>query len=192
MAYSGMVRSPTHIEYHRTGADNCLPQRCTCRSISIACWIVVFTPQIIVNFRRASAEGLSIVFLVVWLAGDVFNVLGAVLQGVLPTMASSISVVSLPRSSLRLPCIYRWKFRDYIQQADRVINSAQEDHFGSVLHFGRYCPYRSMLLLSWLYPFRPYKRTGVELGPRRRSRSLTVAQRYLTSTPSFQRLLPRG
>ncbi len=56
------------------------------RSISIACWVVVFSPQIIENFRRRSADGLSIVFIVIWLAGDVFNILGAVLQGVLPTM----------------------------------------------------------------------------------------------------------
>lgn len=57
-----------------------------CGSISIACWVVVFSPQIIENFRRASADGLSIVFIVVWLAGDVFNILGSTIQGVLPTM----------------------------------------------------------------------------------------------------------
>lgn len=57
-----------------------------CGSISIACWVVVFSPQIIENFRRSSAEGLSIVFIVIWLAGDIFNILGAILQGVLPTM----------------------------------------------------------------------------------------------------------
>lgn len=57
-----------------------------CGSISIACWVVVFSPQIIENFRRSSAEGLSMTFLVIWLAGDVFNILGAILQGVLPTM----------------------------------------------------------------------------------------------------------
>lgn len=56
------------------------------RSISIACWIVVFSPQIIENFRRSSADGLSLIFIIVWLLGDVFNILGAVLQGVLPTM----------------------------------------------------------------------------------------------------------
>lgn len=57
-----------------------------CGSISIACWVVVFSPQIIENFQRGSAEGLSVVFIAVWLLGDVFNILGAVLQGVLPTM----------------------------------------------------------------------------------------------------------
>lgn len=58
-------------------------------SVSIACWIVVFSPQIIENFRRGSANGLSIVFIIIWLLGDVFNILGAVLQGVLPTMVCS-------------------------------------------------------------------------------------------------------
>lgn len=47
---------------------------------------MVFSPQIIENFRRQSAEGLSLLFLIVWLAGDLFNILGAILQGVLPTM----------------------------------------------------------------------------------------------------------
>jgi len=61
-----------------------------CGSISIACWVVVFSPQIVENFRRGSAEGLSIVFIVAWLVGDVFNILGAVLQGVLPTMVRTL------------------------------------------------------------------------------------------------------
>lgn len=55
-------------------------------SISLACWIIVFAPQIYENFRRKSLEGLSLMFVILWLAGDVFNVLGSVLQGVLPTM----------------------------------------------------------------------------------------------------------
>lgn len=55
-------------------------------SVSIACWVVVFSPQIIENFRRSSAEGLSIEFVIIWLLGDVFNILGAILQNVLPTM----------------------------------------------------------------------------------------------------------
>lgn len=57
-------------------------------SVSIACWVVVFSPQILENFRRGNADGLSLQFLIVWLAGDVFNILGAVLQGVLPTMVN--------------------------------------------------------------------------------------------------------
>ncbi|KAK8140303.1 PQ loop repeat protein [Apiospora sp. TS-2023a] len=53
---------------------------------AISAWIVVFSPQIAENFRRSSAEGLSLQFIIIWLVGDVFNILGAILQGVLPTM----------------------------------------------------------------------------------------------------------
>jgi hypothetical protein len=70
-------------------------------SISIACWVVVFSPQIVENFRRGSADGLSLQFIIVWLAGDVFNILGAVLQGVLPTMVPlSPLVPSTPKKLL--------------------------------------------------------------------------------------------
>ncbi|RKF81811.1 putative vacuolar amino acid transporter YPQ3 [Golovinomyces cichoracearum] len=55
-------------------------------SISIACWLVVFLPQLIENIRRRSTDGLSIRFVSIWLSGDICNVIGSVLQGVLPTM----------------------------------------------------------------------------------------------------------
>lgn len=49
-------------------------------SISLYCWIVVFLPQIYENYSRGSSEGLSIEFIIIWLIGDIFNVLGSVLQ----------------------------------------------------------------------------------------------------------------
>jgi hypothetical protein len=75
-------------------------------SISIACWVVVFSPQIIENYSKKSADGLSIEFIIIWLgkwystcsscfhkkltnfatAGDFFNMAGGVLQGIMPTM----------------------------------------------------------------------------------------------------------
>nr|UJH94605.1 Rtc2 [Starmerella bombicola] len=55
-------------------------------SVSLACWIIVFTPQIYENWRRQSSDGLSLAFVVIWLLGDLFNVFGALLQNVLPTM----------------------------------------------------------------------------------------------------------
>jgi len=75
-------------------------------SISIACWVVVFSPQIIENFRRGSADGLSLLFLIVWLAGDVFNILGAVLQGVLPTMTILAVYYTLADIVLLGQCFY--------------------------------------------------------------------------------------
>ena len=85
-----------------------------CGSISIACWVVVFSPQIIENFRRSSAEGLSIEFLIIWLAGDLFNILGAVLQGVLPTMIILAIYYTFADIVLILQCWYYrgFTFRD--------------------------------------------------------------------------------
>ncbi|KIW07233.1 uncharacterized protein PV09_02090 [Verruconis gallopava] len=77
-----------------------------CGSISIACWIVVFSPQIIENFRRSSAEGLSVVFIITWLIGDIFNILGAVLQGVLPTMIILAVYYTLADLVLLGQCFY--------------------------------------------------------------------------------------
>lgn len=97
------------------------------RSISIACWVVVFSPQIIENFKRGSADGLSLQFIIVWLAGDVFNILGAVLQGVLPTMVSLTSFI------FKFECLF------------------QPDHLGCLLHHSRHCPSMSMFLLPRLH-----------------------------------------
>ncbi|KAK7428898.1 putative vacuolar membrane transporter for cationic amino acids [Neonectria magnoliae] len=77
-----------------------------CGSISIACWVVVFSPQIIQNFKRQSADALSIQFIIVWLLGDVFNILGAVLQGVLPTMIILAIYYTIADIVLLCQCFY--------------------------------------------------------------------------------------
>ncbi|ORY59039.1 hypothetical protein BCR35DRAFT_201718 [Leucosporidium creatinivorum] len=54
--------------------------------VSICCWIIVYTPQLWLCVASQSGEGLSLVFLCIWLAGDATNLLGALWQGLLPTM----------------------------------------------------------------------------------------------------------
>ncbi|KAF9483454.1 PQ-loop-domain-containing protein [Pholiota conissans] len=54
--------------------------------ISIACWIVVYSPQIYENYTLQSGEGLSVLFVVIWILGDLTNVVGAILAGLLPTV----------------------------------------------------------------------------------------------------------
>ena len=68
--------------------------------------MVVFSPQIIENFRRSSADALSIRFLIIWLLGDVFNILGAVLQGVIPTMTILAVYYTLADVVLLCQCFY--------------------------------------------------------------------------------------
>lgn len=46
---------------------------------SIACWLIVFSPQLWTNYRRKSGESLSLPFLIIWLVGDVFSVAGLLL-----------------------------------------------------------------------------------------------------------------
>lgn len=75
-------------------------------SISIACWIIVFVPQIYENFYRNSAEGLSLLFVVLWLLGDIFNLLGAVLQGLLPTMIILAAYYTLADIVLLGQCLF--------------------------------------------------------------------------------------
>lgn len=75
-------------------------------SISIACWIIVFVPQIYESFYRKSAEGLSLLFVVLWLAGDIFNLLGALLQHLLPTMIILAAYYTVADIVLLLQCLF--------------------------------------------------------------------------------------
>ncbi|KAL1921889.1 uncharacterized protein VTP21DRAFT_10531 [Calcarisporiella thermophila] len=54
-------------------------------TVSIACWVLVYTPQMLENYRRQSGEGLSLAFLLVWLLGDGLNLMGVMMEGLLYT-----------------------------------------------------------------------------------------------------------
>ena len=95
-----------------------------CGSVSIACWVVVFSPQIIENFRRSSAEGLSVEFLIIWLAGDFFNIIGAVLQGVLPTMIILAIYYTFADIVLIAQCFYYRGFTFRAPKSDELQGGA--------------------------------------------------------------------
>lgn len=88
-------------------------------SISIACWLVVFLPQIFENFRRSSADGLSVPFIVIWLLGDVFNIVGAILQKVLPTMTILAVYYTLADVVLLGQCLWYkgWTLKDNVAKS---------------------------------------------------------------------------
>ncbi|CAK7339505.1 unnamed protein product [Dovyalis caffra] len=48
--------------------------------ISLVCWGVAEIPQIITNFRTKSSHGVSLAFLLTWVAGDIFNLVGCLLE----------------------------------------------------------------------------------------------------------------
>ena len=78
-------------------------------SISIACWVIVFAPQIYENFCRKSSEGLSLLFIALWLSGDLFNVLGSILQNLLPTMIILAIYYTMADIVLLCQCLMYWK-----------------------------------------------------------------------------------
>ncbi|OAA48604.1 vacuolar membrane PQ loop repeat protein [Metarhizium rileyi] len=45
-------------------------------SISLTAWICLLLPQLIANYKAKNADGLSMAFLIVWLLGDVSNLVG--------------------------------------------------------------------------------------------------------------------
>ncbi|KAK7421276.1 hypothetical protein QQZ08_009992 [Neonectria magnoliae] len=54
-------------------------------SISLTAWICLLLPQLAANYKAQSADGLSMAFLIVWLIGDMTNLVGALFTGLAPT-----------------------------------------------------------------------------------------------------------
>lgn len=47
---------------------------------------MVYSPQILENYQLQSGEGLSVFFVLIWLTGDLTNLFGALLAGLMPTI----------------------------------------------------------------------------------------------------------
>ncbi|RDX49895.1 PQ-loop-domain-containing protein [Lentinus brumalis] len=78
--------------------------------VAIACWLVVYSPQIIENYQLQSGEGLSVSFVLIWLVGDLCNLSGALLAGLLPTIIIlGVYYSSCDAILLAQIYYYRWK-----------------------------------------------------------------------------------
>ncbi|EEF29105.1 probable vacuolar amino acid transporter YPQ1 isoform X2 [Ricinus communis] len=82
--------------------------------VSLVSWGVAEVPQIITNFRTKSSHGVSLLFLLTWVAGDVFNLVGCLLEpATLPTqfytaLLYTTSTIVLVLQGLYYDYIYRW------------------------------------------------------------------------------------
>ncbi|KAH7919065.1 PQ-loop-domain-containing protein [Leucogyrophana mollusca] len=86
--------------------------------VSIACWIIVYSPQIIENYQLQSGEGLSLLFVYVWLLGDLCNLGGAVLAGLLPTVIILGVYYTLCDTTLLFQVYYyRWRNQAVIRRS---------------------------------------------------------------------------
>ncbi|KAI9246119.1 PQ loop repeat-domain-containing protein [Phascolomyces articulosus] len=77
---------------------------------SIGCWFVVFTPQLWENYVRKNTDGVSVTFLLLWILGDIFNLVGVFLEDLLITMLL-IALYYLFADTLLMGQViyYRWK-----------------------------------------------------------------------------------
>ncbi|GAB7346563.1 hypothetical protein MBLNU457_5756t2 [Dothideomycetes sp. NU457] len=75
-------------------------------SISLASWIFLLVPQLIENYKQGSAAGVSLAFLVVWMVGDITNLIGAVWAELVPTVIALAIYFCFADTALILQCVY--------------------------------------------------------------------------------------
>ncbi|KAF6803455.1 vacuolar membrane pq loop repeat protein [Colletotrichum sojae] len=75
-------------------------------SISLTAWICLLLPQLIANYKAQSADGLSMAFLIVWLIGDVTNLLGALFTHLAPTAVALATYFCFADLVLISQCVY--------------------------------------------------------------------------------------
>ncbi|XP_047977380.1 uncharacterized protein LOC125219449 [Salvia hispanica] len=101
--------------------------------ISLICWGVAEIPQIITNFRTKSGHGISIFFLLTWILGDIFNLMGCLLEpATLPTqfytaVLYTVSTVVLVLQSFYYDYYRRWrnlKPKESEQEVDEELKKA--------------------------------------------------------------------
>jgi len=80
--------------------------------MSIACWVIVYSPQLYENYSLQSGEGLSIPFVLTWLIGDLANLFGAAMAGLLPTVIILAVYYTLCDMTL-LAQIYYYRWRTH-------------------------------------------------------------------------------
>ncbi|KAJ2354738.1 putative vacuolar membrane transporter for cationic amino acids [Coemansia sp. RSA 2618] len=97
--------------------------------VSLACWIFVLVPQIRLNYTRKSCEGVSLAFYALWSLGDLFNLLGAVLDNLLFT-AILLPIYYILTDSIVLTQFYTYRRRcptdEECTECQPLLSSADE------------------------------------------------------------------
>lgn len=100
-------------------------------TISISCWIIVFIPQIYEIYKTKSTRGLSLHFLVLWLIGDIFNLLGSVIQGLLLTVILLAAYYTLADMVLILQYMV-YRRREEMENATGIRHLSSDENFAAL------------------------------------------------------------
>ncbi|KAJ2879564.1 hypothetical protein FB639_003058 [Coemansia asiatica] len=83
--------------------------------LSLLCWIVVMFPQIYLNYKRKSGEGVSLAMMIAWVLGDIFNIVGALMQNlVLSTLIIGTYYLFVDTTLLSQTIYYRIVFKAHL------------------------------------------------------------------------------
>ncbi|KAG0670085.1 hypothetical protein C6P45_002880 [Maudiozyma exigua] len=100
-------------------------------TLSISCWIIVFIPQIYEIYKTKSTKGLSLHFLVLWLIGDIFNLLGSIIQGLLLTVILLAGYYTLADMILILQYLY-YRHREEKSNNIGIRNLSSNENLGDL------------------------------------------------------------
>ncbi|QSS63632.1 vacuolar membrane PQ loop repeat protein [Histoplasma capsulatum] len=75
-------------------------------SICLACWIFLLIPQLIENYKRGSADAVSITFLFVWFVGDIANLIGSLWAHLVPVIIAIAVYFCFADGILICQCLY--------------------------------------------------------------------------------------
>lgn len=82
-------------------------------------------PQLIENYRNGNAEAVSLLFLIVWFIGDIANLIGGVLAGLVPVIVAIAVYFCLADGVLIAQCLY-YKVRNARRELRRRRRSSTE------------------------------------------------------------------
>ncbi|KAF4633562.1 hypothetical protein G7Y89_g4547 [Cudoniella acicularis] len=94
-------------------------------SISLATWIFLLVPQLLLNYKTGSADGISLVFLTVWLLGDATNLSGAIWADLVPTVIALAIYFCIADFVLISQCLY-YKHRNFRERKPSVVSVGSE------------------------------------------------------------------
>ncbi|EKV08389.1 Vacuolar membrane PQ loop repeat protein [Penicillium digitatum] len=75
-------------------------------SVSITCWFFLLVPQLIENYRNGNSEAISLLFVFVWFIGDVANLVGGLLSGLVPVIIATAAYFCIADGVLITQCLY--------------------------------------------------------------------------------------
>jgi uncharacterized protein with PQ loop repeat len=75
-------------------------------SISLAAWIFLLVPQLIENHTNGHADGISMTFLFIWVAGDILSLAGGLWAELVPTVIALAIYFCFADGALIAQCVY--------------------------------------------------------------------------------------